>query len=141
MMRNEFSLQITSRDSREVVTYERCSAICEYRSQILEKASQMGGTVGPTSSYILVPTSEKLHELVRYIENLMFPSNVNTVTITVRGKFFASFPRTSKMYTFREALLVQMSTHHGTETEYGFSFNNPYEASLFTAKLATNYTF
>ena len=139
MMRNEFSLQITSRDSREVVTYERCSAICEYRSQILEKASQMGGTVGPTSSYILVPTSEKLHELVRYIENLMFPTD--TVTIKVRGKIFASFPRSSKMSLFREALLVQMSTHHGTETEYGFSFDNPYEASLFVASLATNYTF
>lgn len=139
MMRNEFSLQITSRDSREVVTYERCSAICEYRSQILEKASQMGGTVGPTSSYILVPTSEKLHELVQYIEELMFPANI--VTIKVRGKFFASFPKTTKMNTFREALLVQMSTHHGTETDYGFSFDNPYEASLFVASLATNYTY
>lgn len=138
-MRNEFSLQITSRDSREVVTYERCSAICEYRSQILEKASQMGGTVGPTSSYILVPTSEKLHELVQYIEELMFPANI--VTIKVRGKFFASFPKTTKMNTFREALLVQMSTHHGTETDYGFSFDNPYEASLFVASLATNYTY
>ena len=139
MMQNEFSLQITSRDSREVVTFERCSAICEYRSQILEKASQLGGTVGPTSSYIIVPTSEKLHELVRYIENLMFPTD--TVTIKVRGKIFASFPRSSKMSLFREALLVQMSTHHGTETEYGFSFDNPYEASLFVASLATNYTF
>ena len=139
MQQNDFSLQITSRDSREVVTFERCSAICEYRSQILEKASQMGGNVGPTSSHILVPTSEKLHELVRYIENLMFPTN--TVTIKVRGKFFASFPKTSKMYTFREALLVQMSTHHGTETDYGFSFNNPYEASLFVATLAKDYTF
>ncbi len=138
-MRNEFSLQITSRDSREVVTFERCSSICEYRSQILEKASQMGGTVGPTSSYILVPTSEKLHELVQYIEELMFPANI--VTIKVRGKFFASFPKTTKMNTFREALLVQMSTHHGTETDYGFSFDNPYEASLFVASLATNYTY
>ena len=141
MYQNEFSLQITSRDNCEKVTYEKCPVFCEHRSQILEKASHLGGTVGPTNSYIIVPTSEKLHELVRYIENLMFPSNVNTVTITVRGKFFASFPRTSQMYTFRETLLVQMSTHHGTETEYGFSFNNPYEASLFAAKLATNYTF
>ena len=139
MYQNEFSLQITSRETSEKVTYERCSAICEYRSQILEKASQMGGTVGPTGSHILVPTSEKLHELVHYIEELMFPAN--TVTIKVRGKFFASFPKTSKMYTFREALLVQMSTHHGTETDYGFSFNNPYEASLFVATLAKNYTF
>ena len=138
-MQNEFSLQITSRDSREVVTFERCSAICEYRSQILEKASQMGGNVGPTSSHILVPTSEKLHELVRYIENLMFPTN--TVTIKVRGKFFASFPKTTKMNTFRESLLVHLSTHRGTETPYGFSFDNPYQASLFTAIFARNYTF
>lgn len=139
MYQNEFSLQITSRDNCEKVTYEKCPVFCEHRSQILEKASQLGGTVGPTSSYIIVPTSEKLHELVRYIENLMFPTD--TVTIKVRGKIFASFPRSSKMSLFREALLVQMSTHHGTETEYGFSFDNPYEASLFVASLATNYTF
>ena len=139
MMQNEFSLQITSRDSREVVTFERCSAICEYRSQILEKASQLGGTVGPTNSYIIVPTSEKLHELVQYIEGLISP--IDTVTITVRGKFFAAFPRTPKMNTFRESLLVQLSTHHGTETENGFSFKNPFEASLFTAAIARNYVF
>mgnify|MGYP001625149933 CR=1 FL=1 len=146
MYQHEFSLQITSRETGQTVTYEKCSVCCEYRSQILEQASLLDGNVGPTSSLVTVPTDEKLHELVRYIEDLMHPESPKDskdskefITITVRGKFFASLRKTSKMETFRESLLVQLSTYRGTETEDGFSFMNPYEASLFVKSVSANY--
>ena len=137
MYQNEFTLRITSRDSREVITYERCPIFSEYRSQILKRASQLGGIIEPSSCYVTVPNSEALHKLVRYIEKLILPQN--TITIEVKGKFFASFPKTSNMETFQEALMVQVSTHNGTKTEDGFSFMSSYDASLFLARIAMNF--
>ena len=139
MHQNEFSLQITSRDNCEKVTYEKCPVFCEHRSQILEKASQLGGTVGPTNSYIIVPTSEKLHELVRYIEELIFPKH--TIVITVRGRHFAEIRKTSQMQAHRKDLLASLKTNHGEETEYGFSFTNPYDALVFIKEITVNYLF
>lgn len=71
MQINEFSMQITARNTEEKITYEKCSVFCAHRIEILQKVNELGGTVGPNTSYVSVPTSKQLHELVRYIEKLI----------------------------------------------------------------------
>lgn len=71
MQINEFSMQITARNTEERITYEKCSVFCVHRSEILQKVSELGGTVGPNTSYVSVPTSKQLHKLVQYIEKLI----------------------------------------------------------------------
>lgn len=67
-----FSLEITSRNNEERITWDNCRALSEHRSEILERASQLGALVGPTNAHISVPTREMLHELARYVESLIY---------------------------------------------------------------------
>ena len=147
IMQNEFALQITARDSGERVTFERCSLLCEHRSEILNKAIQLGGMVGPTNTHISMPTSESLHKLVKYVEAFVDsssqarPTKPNVILVTFNRSPVANFTLSEKMEQFKNVLVAQAESCHGIETEYGFDFQNSYDLSLFTEILCRNYLF
>ncbi len=133
------SIEILSRSNDEKVIFENCYILRDCKGLIRKKASELGGTVDTYCSHISVPTSERLHELVQFIEDLKFPKN--TVVVTVQKKKIAEFPKTQKLKASHDTLSILLSLNNGTKTKEGFSFTNLTDASIFLTHIITKYLY
>lgn len=140
MLKGELvGIEILSRSNNEKVIYENCYILRDYKSLIQQKASELGGTMNASCSDIFMPTSERLHELVQFIEDLIFPSN--TIVVAVQEKKIAEFPKTQKLKKHSDDLLILLSLNNGTKTKNEFSFSNLADASTFVTHIVMKYLY
>ena len=133
-------LKIMSMDG-EVRVFENCSFLREARNEgleIREKVGELGGQIGFNT--ISMPTNESLHELTRYIEELIAPP-APKFNVTVCGKVVAIIPKTPKVRDAWDVSVKQARSRNCTVTNKGFSFEEPFDGSMFLEWLSRNFLF